>query len=279
MVIRHNTACKEDRVGTEGPLTRTSVKFVDVHCHCLPHLDDGPESVAEAILLCRVLAADNVSTVVATPHQLGRFEDRTRARAIRRAVGALNVALAERGIDLAVLPGAEVRVDERIDALLARGEILTLADAGRHVLLELPWDTLIDIEPLLAQFTSRGVRTILAHPERNGPLLQRPQMLGRWLALGVGLQITAGSLTGDWGRYVERAAWGLVAQGGRTCIATDAHDGLQSPDMTKAFEAVAARWGRDLALSLCVENPARVIRGEDLAPVSFGRNGSSCGSA
>jgi protein-tyrosine phosphatase len=246
---------------------------VDVHCHCLPNLDDGPESVEEALMLCRVLAADNVSTVVATPHQLGRFEDRTKAAAIRRTVGVLNGALGERGIDLLVLPGAEVRVDERIDEMLAGGEILTLADAGCHVLLELPWDALIDIEPLLTQFALRGVQTILAHPERNGPLLERPQMLGRWTALGVGLQVTAGSLTGDWGRYVERAAWGLVAQGGRICIATDAHDGAQCPGMTKAFEAVAARLGGDLAFSLCVENPARVIRGEKLAPVSFGRNG------
>lgn len=274
MAIRHNTACKTDRVPGDGLLTRTPVKFVDVHCHCLPHLDDGPASVEEALALCRVLAADNVSTAVATPHQLGRFEDRTRAETIRRAVGALNGALAERGIDLTVLAGAEVRVDERIEELLARGEILTLADAGCHILLELPWDALIDIEPLLVQFTSRGVQTILAHPERNGPLLERPQMLERWTVLGAGLQITAGSLTGQWGRHIERAAWNLLAQGGRTCIATDAHDGAQPPGMTDAFEAVAAHWGGAAAFSLCVENPARVIRGENLAPVSFGRNGS-----
>jgi tyrosine-protein phosphatase YwqE len=181
---------------------------VDVHCHCLPNLDDGPESMEEAIALCRVLAADNVSTVVATPHQLGRFEDRTKAGAIRRTVGALNRALGERGIDLTILPGAEVRVDERIDELLACGEILTLADAGCHVLLELPWDALIDIEPLLAQFTLRGVQTILAHPERNGPLLERPQMLGRWTASGVGLQVTAGS-HGDWGRLCRTGRLGI----------------------------------------------------------------------
>ncbi len=251
----------------------TPVKFVDVHCHCLPNLDDGPESLEEAIALCRVLAADNVSTVVATPHQLGRFEDRTKAEAIRRTVGLLNRVLGERGIDLVVLPGAEVRLDERIDELLARGEILTLADAGRHILLELPWDALIDIEPLLVQFALRGVHIILAHPERNGPLLERPQILRRWAISGVGVQITAGSLTGDWGRYVERAAWGLVAQGGRACIATDAHDESQSSGMTKAFEAVANRFGRDLAHVLCVENPARVIRGEKLAAVSDGISG------
>ncbi len=249
------------------------VKFVDVHCHCLPHLDDGPASMEEALALCWVLAADHVTTVVATPHQLGRFEDRTRAQAIRQTVAALNRALDARGIELTILPGAEVRIDERIDELLACGEILTLADAGCHVLLELPWDTLIDIEPLLARFTPRGVQIILAHPERNGPLLERPQILERWTASGVGLQVTAGSLTGRWGRSVERAAWNLVAEGGRICLATDAHDGSQSPGMTRAFEAVAARLGVGPAFSLCVENPARVIRGQELVPVSCGSRG------
>lgn len=279
MIIRHKTVCKKDRDPGGGPGTQTPVRFVDVHCHCLPNLDDGPASVEEALALCRVLALDNVSTVVATPHQLGRFEGRTQAEVIRRAVGALNRALGERGIDLTVLPGAEVRIDERIDELLARGEILTLADAGRHVLLELPWDALIDIEPLLVQFALRGVHTILAHPERNGPLLERPQMLHRWAAAGVGLQVTAGSLMGDWGRYVERAAWTMVAQGGRVCIATDAHDGSQPPGMTRAFEAVAARLGPDLACWLCVENPARVTRGQKLARVSDGIDGRSGASA
>jgi protein-tyrosine phosphatase len=279
MTIRHHPVCKEDKIPAEHPLPQTRVTFVDVHCHCLPNLDDGPESVEESIALCRVLAADNVATVVATPHQLGRFEDRTRAEAIRHSVAVLNRALAEQGIDLTVLPGAEVRIDERIDDLLARGEILTLADAGGHVLLELPWDTLIDIEPLLVQFAVRRVHAVLAHPERNGPLLDHPQILERWMAFGVALQVTAGSLTGDWGQYVERAAWAVVAQGGRVCLATDAHDGAQPSCMTQAFEAVTARLGGDVAHLLCVENPRRVIRGEKLASFPGGRGGRSGDSA
>ncbi len=155
------------------------MKFVDIHCHCLPNLDDGPASLEEAVALCRGLVADHVSTVVATPHQLGRFEHCTGPAAVRRATHTLNEELARQGIDLRVLPGAEVRVDERIDALLARDGILTLADTGRYVLLELPWDTLIDIEPLLAQFARRGIYGILAHPERNAPLLRDPWVLRR----------------------------------------------------------------------------------------------------
>ena len=180
----------------------------------------------------------------------------------------MNDALKERGIGLLVLPGAEVRVDERIDGLLARDEVLTLADTGRHLLLELPWDALIDIEPLLVQLACRGVRTLIAHPERNVPLLQHPQVLRRWLACGIGLQVTTASLMGDWGRHAKQAAWGLLTQGCRVCVATDAHDDASNgPCMTAAFRAIAARLGRNLAHLLCVENPERIIRGERLAPV------------
>ena len=224
------------RSRTDGRPTPTPVKFVDVHCHCLPNLDDGPESVEEAIALCRVLAADNVSTVVATPHQLGRFEDRTKAEAIRRTVGVLNRALVERGIGLVVLPGAEVRVDERIDALLARGEILTLADAGRHVLLELPWDALIDIEPLLVQFalTRRADHSRASRAEWPvagasadaatvggvpGSACKSPPAVSR----GIG-DAMSNEPPGNWWR--EEGA--LVSRRMRTTV-------LQPPGMTKAF--------------------------------------------
>lgn len=262
----HNAAPQGQGVSDVGGLLRMRAPFVDVHCHCLPGLDDGPESMEEAVALCQGLVADQVSTVVATAHQLGRFENRVDAATIRRTTTQLNGELRRRGIALVVRPGAEVRLDERIDTLLARDQILTLADAGRHLLLELPWDTWIDIEPLLLQLVRRHVHVLLAHPERNVPLLRHPQILPRWLACGVGLQITAASLTGDWGRHVKRVAWRLVAQGWATLIASDAHDEVSAPPrMTRAYEMVAARLGGALAHWLCIENPARVVRGERLA--------------
>lgn len=240
------------------------MQFVDIHCHCLPNLDDGPESMEEALALCRNLVADHVATVVATPHQLGRFEHPAGGEVVRRATRALNDELAQQGIDLQVLPGAEVRVDERIGELLDRDEILTLADTGRYVLLELPWDTLLDIEPLLVPLARRGRHVILAHPERNIPLLHDPRVLRRWQACGLGLQLTAASLLGDWGRRARRAAWELVEQGQRVCIATDAHDDSRPGGMTAAYHALAARLDEDVAQRVCVENPARIVRGEKL---------------
>jgi len=241
---------------------------VDLHCHCLPDLDDGPASLWESLMLCQALADDGISAVIATPHQLGGFEASTDARRIRRAVEQLNNELRDQGVDLKVLPGAEVRLDERLDTLLATGEILTLADKGRHLLVEFPEEVFIDIEPLVAQLHARGVGIIIAHPERRAALLGRPRVLRRWLDRGAAVQITAASLVGGFGPAVARAAWTLIARRMAALVATDAHDrGAGGPRMTEAYEMISDRFGPELARRLCIENPTRVLRGDRLVPV------------
>jgi protein-tyrosine phosphatase len=159
-------------------------------------------------------------------------------------------------------------VDERIVRLLAEGRILTLADMSRYILLELPSDVFIDVGPLLVELASEGLSPIIAHPERNAPLLEHPEAVRRWLACGASLQATAASLTGDFGPRVEHAVWRLMEEGWVDVVATDAHHSHSSPPrMTAAFERIGACLGRDLAHLLCTDNPSRVVRGERLVSV------------
>jgi tyrosine-protein phosphatase YwqE len=256
---------RSNEAAAAGPSPLAPPRFTDVHCHCLPNLDDGPASRDEALTLCRALLDDGVRTVVATPHQLGRFETRTSAATVREAVARLARELQGEGLDLVVLPGAEVRLDERIGAFLAEDRILTVADRRRAVLLELPGDTFIDIEPLVVELVARNVVPLLVHPERNRPLLAHSGVLERWRACGAGLQVTAASLTGDLGTREEDAAWTLIEKGWVDAIASDAHDYQDSPPrMTAAFKTLAAGLGADWAQLLCVENPSRLVRGEKL---------------
>ena len=110
--------------------------FTDIHCHCLPGLDDGPRSMGEALLLCQALVEDGITEVIATPHQLGRFDGCCDAPSVRRAVAQLNQTLRQSDIVLTVLPGADVRLDERILPLLEADNVLTAGDGGLYLLLE-----------------------------------------------------------------------------------------------------------------------------------------------
>ncbi|MBM4040159.1 MAG: hypothetical protein FJ290_16765 [Planctomycetes bacterium] len=251
---------------------RTGREHVDMHCHCLPGVDDGPATLDDALALCRALVRDGVATAIATPHQLGRYDGRLTADDIRHAVAGLNAALRAQAVPLTVLPGADVRVDERIPALLDADRVLTLADSGKYLLLELPHDTFINIQPLLAQVAARGITPVISHPERNGFLSRSPDAVAAWLGKGALLQVTAASLLGGFGPAAERAAWHWLATGAAPFVATDAHDtDTRSPCMTQAIEAITRRLGGHAAHRVCNLNPARLLAGEPL-PVPRVRN-------
>jgi protein-tyrosine phosphatase len=240
-------------------------QYVDIHCHCLAAVDDGPATTGEALALCRGLSGDGVRVVIATPHQLGRFSDCNEASQIREAVSVLNEELRRNDIPLTVMPGGDVRVDERICRLLEADRILTLADGGKYILLELPHEVFINIEPLLVGLASMGIQAIISHPERHRALIKQPNLLLNWLAGGVRLQVTAASLLGEFGSAVQRAAWHFLASGWVSFVATDAHDlHGRRPLMRAAFEQISAQLGVAVARQVCVENPMRILQGQDI---------------
>jgi protein-tyrosine phosphatase len=252
-----------------GRLRQGDEGFADIHCHCLPGLDDGPVTQAQALELCRQMAEDGITAAIATPHQLGRYEGNNHAVQVRQAVYELSELLKQNNIGLTILPGGEVRVDERIGSLLQDDKILTLADGGRYILLEIPHEVFIDIESLIAELSEMGIQSVIAHVERIPHLSLRTEILNRWLSHGCLLQITASSLTGDFGLEFQRNAWQLLCSNLISLIATDAHDtNSRSPQMRAAFGFISENLGPEKARLLCIENPSRIISNRDIIPVS-----------
>ena len=133
-----------------------TTRSVDIHCHCLPGLDDGPETLDDALAVCRALVRDGITTVIATPHQLGRYDRLNSSQQVRRVVTELAAQLVDQEIPLEIYPGGDVRVDERLARLLDEGEIGTAADAGRHLMLELPHELYVDPLPMIDILLERG---------------------------------------------------------------------------------------------------------------------------
>lgn len=237
-------------------------RCVDIHCHLLPGLDDGPGSMAAAVELANAIALDGITTVVATPHQLGRYDRMNSADIIRTKIGELSSALESAAIPLEVVPGGDVRIDERLPHLLEAGEIGTLADAGVHLLLELPHQFLIDPLPTIELLHTRGIQAIITHPERHRYLAGKELLLRSWFQAGAVLQLTAGSLLGDFGRQAHAQAWQIVHAGLASLIATDAHDAQHRPPRLSAVITVLSEEvGPEAAQRLCLTNPLRVYQG------------------
>lgn len=240
-------------------------RSVDVHCHCLPGVDDGPATLAESLRICEALAADGVTTVFATPHQLGGYDRINTAAAIRTAVAELNSCLENAGVPLEVLAGGDVRVDERLGRLLETDQVLTCGDLGAHLLLELPHEVFVDPLPAIKTLGDRGVQVIMTHPERHRYLAGAVDRIATWVEAGAVLQITAGSLLGEFGPTARQEAWRLLDAGLVSLVASDAHDATRRPPrLTAALEALAQQASPDAARALCIDNPLHVLHGKPL---------------
>jgi protein-tyrosine phosphatase len=242
--------------------------FVDIHCHLLPGIDDGAKSWEESLAMARMAVADGIGTIVVTPHQLGSFAH-NHGEAIRERTEELAQMLAKHEIPLSVLPGADVRVESGMIALVRQGEVLSLADHRRHILLELPHELYFPLDRLLVELNAAGMVGILSHPERNAGIMAKPAIVGPLVDAGCLMQITAGSLLGTFGPQSQSVAERLATDGLVHFVSTDAH-GLKSrrPQLAAAHRRMAELVGPVLADQCCRDNPAAVAAGQ---PIVAGR--------
>lgn len=239
--------------------------WVDIHCHLLPGIDDGAKDQAAALAMARMAVDQGTATVIATPHQLGNFRH-NRGDAIRRQVADLQELLNANAIPLVVLPGADVRIEDDMVRLLAKGDVLTLGDHGKHVLLELPHELYFPLEPVLDALTKRGMVGVLSHPERNRGILRQPELIEPLVDAGCLMQATTGSLTGSFGPESQSLAEKMVGRGLVHFLATDAH-GPKSrrPLFREAYQRACELAGERAATTMCRENPRLVAEGRQVA--------------
>jgi protein-tyrosine phosphatase len=192
----------------------------------------------------------------------------TSPRVVREAVETLNLACRERGIGLNVLPGADVRLTPELVEQLESGHVLTIADAGAYLLLEMPPQVVPPIGDLVFQLALQGVRPVITHPELHGGFARRPQLLVELVQKGCLAQVTGGSLVGKFGRDARRTAERFILDGLVHVVASDAHspEGHRRPDFEPLVRRLTSLVGADGALRLLCVNPARIVSGLSVSP-------------
>ena len=211
----------------------------------------------ESLAMARLAVEDGTTTIIATPHQLGSF-GHNQGDDIRRRVAELQEQFDAADVPLQVLPGADVRIEPGMVEAIVRGEVLSLGDHRRHVLLELPHELYLPLEPVLDELSRRKMVGVLSHPERNQGILRQPSVLPPLVDAGCLMQITAGSMCGTFGPQCQQFSEWLLAEGLVHFVATDAH-GPRSrrPLMRRAFERVVELTDEATALDLCSREPGQ----------------------
>jgi protein-tyrosine phosphatase len=230
---------------------------IDLHSHVLAGLDDGARSLEDSLEIAQAAVDDGIEMLAATPHV--RADYPTAPETMERAVAELRQALAEAAIPLELRPGGEIALDwiERIEP--AR---FGLAGNPHYLLVECPyygWP--IDLNLHISRLLLSRITPVLAHPERNPEVQQKPDLLGALVGAGVLVQITAASLDGRLGRASRTCGFRLLELGFAHLLASDAHTAaIRGVGMSSAVEAIndpaLARWlTHDVPAAIVANHP------------------------
>jgi protein-tyrosine phosphatase len=233
--------------------------MIDLHSHLLPGIDDGATDLQTALVMAQCYVDDGVTTVACTPHILPGVYHNTGPQ-IRTAVQALQAELTNRGINLTLVPGCDGHVVPDFVAGIKSGRLLTLNDS-RYVLVEPPHNVPPPrLEEMFFGVMVAGYVPILTHPERLTWIAHQYDKMRALAHGGVWMQITAGSLIGDFGRQPKYWAERMLDEGLVHVLATDAHDPVRrAPVLSRGYDAAATRIGGDAAWDLVAIRPAGVL--------------------
>lgn len=235
--------------------------MVDIHSHILPEVDDGSRSWEMSEHMCHMAAGDGIEHMVATPHANSTYAyDRDWLRGLlselsRRTGGKPKLSL-----------GCDFHLSyENLESIAQTPHRYTIEDTP-YLLVEfsdfsIPPSLTAELEDLLL----RGLRPIITHPERNPLLQHKPERVLQWAQLGCSVQVTASSVTGNWGEKAKKAAKWLLDREAVHILATDSHNIERRPPILSAARDLISRvYGPGVAQAITNDNPQAVVTGQPL---------------
>lgn len=216
----------------------------------------------DSLAMCRIAVEDGIGTIVATPHCYnGRYQNN--ASSIMPVYENLRSRIREDGIALDLCVAGDIHIQPDLLSFLKENSCLSLG--GRFILVELPSEVIPrSLGDFLFRLRVEGFIPILTHPERNRTIQKQPSLLEDWIQGGGITQITAMSLTGDFGAEARGTSLSLLERGWVHCVATDAHSPVwRKPLLSGAVALLKNLVGDTGAQWLVEENPRRILAGED----------------
>lgn len=240
--------------------------MIDLHCHILPGIDDGPRDLKESITMSRVAFNDGIRTIVATPHTLnGIFVNELEK--ILSLVEKLQNTLLKNNIGLRIVPGADVHVNYNILELIRQGKAVTINNQGCYILLEFPHNHVPPrIPEQVFELKLNGITPIFTHPERNAAIQEDLGIILRLVEQGALTQITSMSITGEFGPQAYKCAHEMLKHNLVHIVASDAHSSRgRLPLLSRAVEKASEIVGPEFARATVTTIPQAIIDGESLS--------------
>jgi protein-tyrosine phosphatase len=248
----------EDYRMPDLPRSLKLTRMVDIHCHILPETDDGAVSLEESVAMCRAAAADGIKIIVATPHMFDGVHPTPDRETIRRKIAVVTQAC---GGCVNIVPGGEVRYSYEIFQEARDPDTRIKLNGASYMLLEFPFHSVPpNIEMTIFQIFNAGITPVIAHPERNKRIQEKPLILADLIERGAFAQLDAGSLNRSFGPEAYKAAKRMIEAGLAHFISTDAHHKDRRRPLLSQAVAIAADWGgEEYARAMVEDNPEALI--------------------
>jgi len=220
--------------------------MIDIHCHILPSIDDGAQTVHDSLEMAKLAVQEGITTIIATPHHKnGRYENPKET--ILNKVEELNRHFQQENISLNVLPGQETAINGDMIEDYEQSHIMTL-NGTQYVFVEFPSSHVPRYaEKMLFDLQLKGLSPIIVHPERNAEIIERPEKLYNFVNKGSLAQITAGSVCGKFGKKIKSFTEQLMEANLVHFIASDAHNvSSRAFHLGQAYDLIGKQYGVEL---------------------------------
>ena len=214
--------------------------MIDIHCHIIFGVDDGPSTIKDSVRMILEAEKLGVNTIIATPHYHNGIYNSDKV-----LENYYKVKSRIRDFGVEIFLGYEVFLVSSLNDLISKKEKYTL-NKSRYLLFELPFDVLpVNINDILLKLHSEGIVPVIAHPERNLYFVRRMQKFIDLIETGCLVQVDAASIVGVHGSHVKRFAKKLIDMNLVHFAASDAHKPQDYELYRKAYDIVKNWAGKE----------------------------------
>ena len=237
------------------------IPLVDIHCHLLAGLDDGPKSAEDALEMCRIAYDDGTRWICAGAHQNDHYPLVT-PEVIKCAAAKLKEQLKQEEIGLATVPCAEIMAHIDMEEAWQKDQLLSVADRKQYLLVEMPDGMFVDLRATVAAFAEQKLRVILAHPERQAELLHGNRLIEELIELGALVQVSAESVTKPKSSTDAKILRSWFRRGIVHAMGSDGHSPRRRrPQMGDAYKEVSRWAGMSVADRIFSTNGMGIMQG------------------
>lgn len=241
---------------------KTKEKMIDLHCHVLPGIDDGSQSMEQTMEMLRIASREGIEAIIVTPHYK---EGRRNAdiSTIVKCMQGVQEKIEEQGLGVRLYPGNEIFYFDGVEELLEQDRVLTLNGTDRVLVEFSPTEEYTYIRNSLDNIRAQGYVPVLAHVERYECMVKHPEHVKELKHMDVEIQINASSVQGKLGRKVQQFLYQLLKDRCVYYVGTDAHNAeSRAPEFQECYQMLKKKFDAAYIEEIFYENALAVIEAE-----------------